>query len=80
MRKLSVTYMKLDQIKPYTNNAKKHPAEQVEQIKKSIEEFGFLDPVAIYGNGEIAEGHGRYIAAVELGLEEIPVILLDDNR
>lgn len=77
MRKLSVEYKNLNEIKVYPNNAKKHPAEQIEQIKRSIKEFGFNDPVAVYENGEIVEGHGRYIAATELGLEKIPVIVLD---
>lgn len=77
MKPLEVKYLPLDQIKPYAKNAKKHPAEQVEQIKESIKSYGFNDPVAIYEDGEIAEGHGRLLAAVDLGLEKIPVIVLD---
>ena len=77
MKPLQIEYMMLDQIKPYAKNAKKHPAEQVEQIKKSIEEFGFNDPIGVYSDGEIAEGHGRLLAAVDLGLEKVPVIVLD---
>lgn len=75
---LEVEYLPIDEIEPYPGNAKLHPAEQIEQIKKSIEEFGFNDPVAIWKNGEIIEGHGRVIAARELGIEELPVIRLDD--
>lgn len=74
---LRIEYLPLDQLKPYVNNAKLHPAEQVEQIKKSIEEFGFDDPIAIWGDGTVIEGHGRLIAATEMGLEEVPVIRLD---
>ena len=74
---LKIEYIPLSNIKPYANNAKLHPAEQVEQIKKSIEEFGFNDPIAIWKD-EIVEGHGRYIAATEMGLETVPVIRLDD--
>lgn len=73
---LSVEYVPLNTIKPYAGNAKRHPAEQVEQIKKSIEEFGFNDPIATW-NGEIVEGHGRFIAAQEMGIESVPVIRLD---
>lgn len=75
--KLKVEYVPIDTIKAYPNNAKLHPAEQIEQIKKSIQEFGFRDPVAVW-NGEIVEGHGRIIAATELGITDIPIIRLDD--
>lgn len=75
---LKVEYIKTDQLEPYPGNAKLHPAEQIEQIKKSIEEFGFNDPVAIWKNNEIIEGHGRVIAAKELGIDKVPVIRLDD--
>ena len=76
--KLKVEYLPTDQLEPYPNNAKLHPAEQIEQIKKSILEFGFNDPVAIWKNNEIIEGHGRVIAAKELGIDKLPVIRLDD--
>ena len=73
---LAIEYVPISTIKPYAGNAKRHPAEQVEQIKKSIEEFGFNDPIATW-NGEIVEGHGRFIAASEMGLDTVPVIRLD---
>ena len=76
--KLKVEYVATDKLKPYANNAKLHPAEQIEQIKRSIEEYGFNDPVAVWKDNEIIEGHGRLIAALELGLKEIPVIRLDN--
>ena len=41
---LKIEYIKTSELKAYANNAKEHPAEQVEQIKKSIKEFGFNDP------------------------------------
>lgn len=73
---LTIEYVSIDTIKPYEKNAKLHPQEQVEQIKKSIESFGFNDPLALWHN-EIIEGHGRYLAAKELELTELPVIKLD---
>ena len=76
MKKLKIENKKIEEIKAYPNNVKLHPAYQIEQIKKSIQTFGFNDPIGIYENGEIAEGHGRYIAAVELGMDEVPVICL----
>ena len=74
--KLKVEYVDIDIIKPYKNNAKLHPKEQIEQIKKSIENFGMNDPIGIWNN-EIVEGHGRILACKELGYKQIPVIKLD---
>lgn len=45
--KLKVEYIPIDDIKPYENNAKIHTEEQIEQIKKSIKEFGMNDPIGI---------------------------------
>lgn len=75
---LKIEYVKTTELSPYANNAKLHPAEQIEQIKKSIQEFGFNDPIAIWKDNEVIEGHGRLIAANELGLEQVPVIRLDN--
>ena len=74
---LKIEYVPIDSINPYPNNAKLHPAEQIEQIKKSIEEFGMNDPIGVWNN-EVVEGHGRLIALMELGYEEVPIIRLDD--
>lgn len=75
-KELKIEKVKLDDIKTYENNAKLHPSEQIEQIKKSIQEFGFNDPLAVDENNVIIEGHGRYIALKELGYKEAPVIRL----
>lgn len=78
MEQLKVEYLNKEQLKPYANNAKLHPAEQVEQIKKSIREFGFDDPIAIWGDNEIVEGHGRLLAVMEMDdIKTVPVIRLD---
>ena len=78
---LTVTEQRTDALIPYARNAKIHTNEQVDQICKSIEEFGFNDPIAIWHNAanemEIVEGHGRVLAASKLGLEVIPTICLD---
>lgn len=76
MDKLKIEYVDIDSIKPYKNNAKLHPQEQIEQIKKSIEQFGMDDPIGIWKD-EIVEGHGRLIACKELGMKEVPIIRLD---
>ena len=73
---LKIEYIPMDDIKPYAKNAKLHPPEQIAQIKASIEAFGFNDPLGLW-HGEIVEGHGRYLAAKELGMTELPVIKLD---
>lgn len=74
---LKIEYVPIDSIKPYSKNAKTHPAEQIEQIKKSIQEFGFKDPLAVWKN-EVMAGNGRLQAAKELGLKELPIVRLDD--
>ena len=73
---LKIEYVDINSIKPYKNNAKIHPREQIEQIKKSIEQFGMDDPIGIWKD-EIVEGHGRLIACKELGHKEVPIIRLD---
>lgn len=75
---LQIEYVSLDSIKPYDGNAKLHPQEQIDQIKCSIKLMGFDDPIAIWKNGEIIEGHGRYLAAKQLGMDTVPIIRLDD--
>lgn len=76
---LKIEYLNKEELKPYANNAKIHTADQVEQIKNSIREFGFNDPIAIWHDNEIIEGHGRLLAVMEMDeIEKIPVIRLDD--
>ena len=77
MGELKVEYVPIGTIRPYAGNAKLHPRSQIEQIKESIELMGFKDPIGVW-KGEIVEGHGRYIAAQELGMDEVPIIRLDD--
>lgn len=79
MEQLKIEYVDKSELKQYANNAKIHTAEQIEQIKRSIEEFGFNDPVAVWHNNEIIEGHGRLLAVMEMDdIEEVPIIRLDD--
>lgn len=74
---LKIEYVDIGSINPYPNNAKLHPAEQIGQIKKSIEEFGMNDPIGVW-HDEVVEGHGRLIACKELGFDNVPIIRLDD--
>ena len=78
MEKLKIEYLKKEDLKPYANNAKLHPAEQIEQIKESIKDVGFLDPIGIWKDNVIIEGHGRWLAVMEMDdIEDVPVIRID---
>ena len=76
-KNLKIEYVPIGDLKAYERNAKLHPQEQIQQIKNSILEFGFNDPIAVWKDNEVIEGHGRLMAAQELGYEEIPIIRLD---
>lgn len=67
----------IDLLKPYERNAKVHPKEQVEKIKRSIEEFGFVTPCVIDGEYNLIAGHGRVQAAKEMGLETVPCVFVE---
>lgn len=81
---MEITKIKVADIKPYFNNAKLHPQSQIEQIKRSITEFGNNDPIAVDENNVIIEGHGRLLALQELGYDEVECIVLkgltDDQK
>ena len=78
-QELKVEYVPKEELKTYANNAKVHTPEQVEGIKKSIEKFGFNDPIAVWKDNEIIEGHGRLMAAMEMdNIKEVPIIRLDN--
>src|SRR5512146_3231626 len=62
---------------PYAKNARTHSPEQVAQIAASIVEFGFNAPILVDSNAGIIAGHGRLLAARKLGLDEVPVVVLD---
>lgn len=75
---LKVEYLPKSELKPYANNAKVHTAEQINAIKNSIAKFGFNDPIAVWKDNEIIEGHGRLLAAMEMeNIDTVPVIRLD---
>lgn len=75
---LEVVYLSPEELTPYEGNARKHDIKDVEQIKESIRLDGFNDPIGIWGdNNIIVEGHGRQIAALEMGLDKVPCIRLD---
>lgn len=73
--------MQIDQVsiqvlRPYTRNARTHTRRQIRKIAKSIQKFGFVNPVLVSDDSEIIAGHGRVLAAKLLGLETVPVVRL----
>lgn len=78
MEDLKIVYLSPYDLKPYENNTRKHTPEDIDGIKTSILHDGFNDPIGIWGEENlIVEGHGRQIAAIEMGLERVPCIRLD---
>lgn len=61
---------------PDPKNAKIHTETQLKQISRSIDEYGFNDPIGIDPAGNILEGHGRQIVAKRRGMIEVPVIVI----
>lgn len=62
---------------PYAKNSRTHSKEQIAQIARSIQEFGFTNPVLIDGHGGIVAGHGRVMAAQSLGVASVPCLRVD---
>ena len=75
---MEIVELELSKLKPYENNAKTHPKEQVQLIANSIKEFGFRTPVLIDEDFTIIQGHGRRLASIELGLKSIPCVIADN--
>lgn len=73
---MQIVTKKLSELTPYANNARTHSAEQVAQIVASITEFGWTNPVLIDETGSIIAGHGRVMAAQQMGMEDVPCIVL----
>ena len=67
----------LDQLHPYRNNARTHSTRQIKDIARSIERFGFVNPVLADASGQIIAGHGRVEAAKQLGLKSVPVLRIE---
>jgi DNA methylase/ParB-like nuclease domain len=74
--RLAVTYRPLSDLIPDRRNARTHPKRQIDQLKASIQEFGFTNPILADPGGHIIAGHGRLQAARAIGLTEVPTIIL----
>lgn len=74
---MKIQYLDPTTLVPYAKNAKHHPKRQIVALKASITEFGFDQPIVVNKDLVIIKGHGRTKAAIELGLEEVPVVIRD---
>lgn len=75
---MNVQLWPIEDLKPYHNNSKLHPKEQVEAIATSIKNFNWDQPIVVDRHGVIIKGHGRRLAAMHLGLKQVPVLIRDD--
>ena len=75
---MKIEVWQIDKLKPYDGNAKIHDQAQVLKIAKSIEKFGWDQPIVVDALGFIIKGHGRRLAAIKLGLDKVPVLVRDD--
>lgn len=74
MNELKYELVDVDQLIPYINNARTHSAAQVTKLASAIKEFGFINPVITDGENGILAGHGRLMAAKQLGIQKVPCI------
>ena len=62
---------------PYVNNARTHNVQQINKLRSSLREFGFINPVIIDRDFNVIAGHGRITAAKEEGINEVPCVFVD---
>lgn len=75
--KIRLVWRKIDELIPYEHNAKLHPAEQIDKLVRSFDEFGRIVPAGIDKAGNLIYGHGRILAARQRGDTEFPCIVID---
>lgn len=67
----------INKLIPYVNNARTHNAQQINKLRSSLREFGFINPVIIDRDYNVIAGHGRIMAAKEEGIKEVPCVFVD---
>ena len=77
MSNIEYARMHIRALVPYGQNPRKHSEKQVTQVAKSIEQFGFINPIVVDANNVIVAGHGRYLAVQKLGHSDVPVIRVE---
>ena len=75
---MNIIDMNIENLKPYSLNAKKHDDTQISNVAESIKQFGWKQPIVIDKDGVIVIGHCRYEAAKKLGLKVVPVVMADE--
>jgi hypothetical protein len=74
---LKIEYLHVGLLKPYANNARKHPKGQIKKLAQSLKAFGWTNPLIIDSEGMVLCGHGRLEAAISLGMAIVPTITLE---
>ena len=67
----------INKLIPYVNNARTHNAQQINKLRSSLREFGFINPVIIDCDFNVIAGHGRIMAAKEEGISKVPCVFVD---
>ena len=67
----------INKLIPYVNNARTHSKEQIQKLRSSLREFGFVNPVIIDKEYNVIAGHGRIAAAKEEGIQQVPCVYVD---
>ncbi len=75
---MNIKNVKIEEIKPYNKNAKKHDKKQIQQVADSIKRFGFVQPIVIDKNNEVVIGHCSLEAAKLLGLKDVPTVSVEN--
>lgn len=75
-KQLKISYLEISTLSPYKNNPRTHTKAQIKKIARSIQEFGFTNPILIDDSNGIIAGHGRVLAAKELGMTSVPTVKL----
>lgn len=75
---MEIKNVKISKLKGYHQNNKKHPQEQVDELKKSLTAYGFIQPIVVDKENVVIIGHGRLEAAKQLAYTEVPTVQLDN--
>lgn len=78
MNTLKIEYVDINIIKPYDNNTKIHSDEEISQLARLIDEFGFDVPIVVDKDYVIIKGHKRRLALLELGKDKAPIVIRED--
>lgn len=75
---MQIESLRVEDLRPYEQNARVHPPEQVDRIVASIEEFGWTFPLLVRDDRMVIAGHGRLLAAQQMGMETVPCLVASD--